>query len=78
MFEAILNHYSDRNITIAKKTSNHNHIIKLLVSEMPGNLKINLVNSEERNRTVLIMTTHLGYLEMIEILLRHSGINVDL
>ena len=78
LFEAILGHHSGGNATIAKKASNHSHIVELLVSEMPGDLEINLVNSKERNRTGLMMAAHLGHLEMVEILLRHPGINVDL
>ena len=78
LFEAILGHHSGRNATIAKKVSNHNQVVELLVSEMPGDLEINLVNSKERNRTVLMTAAHLGHLETVEILLRHQGINVDL
>lgn len=78
LFEAILGHHSGRNVTIAKKVSNHNQIVELLVKEMPGDLDINIVNSEERNRTVLMTAAHLGHLEMVETLLHHQSINVDL
>ena len=78
LFEAILGHHSGGNARMTKKASKHSEIIELLVSEMPGDLDINLVNRQERNRTALMMVAHLGHLEMAKILLRHEGINVDL
>lgn len=78
LFEAILGHHSGGNATVTKKASKHNQIVELLVKEMPGDLDINLVNSQERNRTALMTAAYLGHFEMVEILLRHQGINVDL
>lgn len=78
LFEAILGHHSGGNATIAKKASKHNQIVELLVNEMSEDLDINLVNSQEHNRTVLMTAARLGHFEMVEILLRHQGINVDL
>ncbi len=78
LFEAILGHHSGGNATITKKASKHNQIVELLVKEMPGDLDINLVNSQERNRTALMTAAYLGHFEMVEILLHHQGINVDL
>ena len=77
LLEAILDH-GGGNATIAKKASKHNQIVELLVNEMSGDLDINLVNSQERNRTALMTAAHLGHFEMVEILLRHQSINVDL
>lgn len=78
LFEAILGHHSGGNATIAKKASKHNQVVELLVNEMSADLDINLVNSQERNRTALMTATRLGHFEMVEMLLRHQGINVDL
>ena len=78
LFEAILGHHSGGNATIAKKASKHNQVVELLVNEMPADLDINLVNSQERNRTALMTATRLGHFEMVEVLLNHQGINVDL
>ena len=78
LFEAILGHHSSGNATIAKKASKHNQVVELLVKENAGDLDINLVNSQERNRTALMTAAYLGHLKMIEILLGHQSINVDL
>ena len=78
LFEAILGQYSGGNAKVAKKASKHNEIVELLVMEMPGDLDINLVNSKERNRTALMTTARLGHFDMVEILLRHEGTDVDL
>ena len=78
LFEAVLGHHSGGDATIAKKASKHNRIVELLVEEMPGDLDINLANSQERNRTALMTAAYLGHCEIVEILLRHQGINVDL
>ena len=78
LFEAILGHDSGGNATIAQKASKHNQVVELLVNEMSADLDINLVNSQERNRTALMTAARLGHFEMVDILLRHEGINVDL
>ena len=78
LFEAILGHHSGGNASVAKKASKHNQLVEVLLNEMPGDLDINLVNDQERNRTALMTAAHLGHFEMVEILLCHQSINVDL
>lgn len=73
-----MSHYSSGNVTIAKKASKRNQLVELLVNEMSADLDIDLINSQKRSRTALIMAARLGHFEMVEILLRRQGINVDL
>ena len=78
LFEAILGHHSGGNPRPAKKASKHNEIVEILVNEMPGDLDINFVNTHERKRTALMTAAHLGHVDMVDILLGHQDINVDL
>ena len=78
LFEAILGHHTSNNTSASKEPSKHGKVVKLLVCEMPRDLNISMVDVQEFNRTALMLAARLGHLEMIEILLQHPGINVDL
>ena len=78
LFEAILGHHAGSNIRVSKEPSRHRKVIELLVGDMPRDLDINLIHVQEFNRSALMLAAHLGHLEMIETLLKHPGINVDL
>lgn len=78
LFEAILGHHNGGNATTAEKASKYIQIVELLVKEMPGDLEINHLNSWERNRTALMTAAYLGHCEIVEILLHHQGISLNL
>ena len=78
LFEAILGHHTNSGFRSLQRPSNRGRIVELLVCEMPGDLDINFVHGQEFNRTALMLAARLGHLEMIQIMLKHPSINVDL
>ena len=78
LFEAILGHHSGNKTSLFEKHSKHVEVVEILVSEMPQDLNINVVHDQEFDRTALMLAARLGYLEMIEILLKHQEVNVNL
>jgi len=78
LFEAILGHHSSNPSSPPAKVSKHSEVVELLVCEMPRDLIINMTHGQEFDRTALMIAAHLGHLEMIEILLKHQDVNVDL
>ena len=78
LFEAILGHHTTSNSRSSQGPSNHSMIIELLVCEVPGDLDVNFAHSQEFNRTALMLAARLGHTEMVEILLKHPSINVNL
>lgn len=78
LFEAILGHHAGSNAGASKKPSRHCQVVELLVCEMPRDLDINKVNVQAFDRTALMLAARLGHLEMVQILLKHGDINVDL
>lgn len=78
LFEAILGHHTSHPSTATGKRSKHGEVVEILVCEMPRDLIINMRHSQEFDRTALMLAARLGHLDMIEILLKHEGVSVDL
>ena len=78
LFEAILGHHSSHKISFSETHSKHGEVVDILVCEMSQDLDINMTHSQERDRTALILAANLGHLEMIETLLKHQDVKLDL
>jgi len=63
---------------LSGKHSKHGEVVELLVCEMPRDLIINMTHGQEFDRTALMLAARLGHLEMINTLLRHEDVDVDL
>lgn len=77
LFEAILGHHSRSGAKTSGALSRHAKVVELLVLEMPGDLDVNMTHSQEHDRTALMLAAKEGHLEMIEILLKHPSIGID-
>ena len=77
LFEAILGHHSRSGGKTSGALSRHAKVVELLVLEMPGDLDINMTHSQDHYRTALMLAAQKGHLEMIEILLKHPSIGID-
>ncbi|CAF9939508.1 hypothetical protein IMSHALPRED_001530 [Imshaugia aleurites] len=77
LFEAILGHQSRSNAKTST-ISRHAKVVELLAEEMPRDLDINMRHSEERDRTALMLVAQRGQLDMIDILLKHQGVGIDM
>ena len=53
-------------------------MVELLACELPRDLNINETHVQEFNRTALMLAAHSGHANIIEILLRHQDINLDM
>ena len=78
LFEAILGHHSRSGAKTSGALSRHAKVVELLVLEMPGDLDINMTHSQDHDRTALMLAAQKGHLEMIEILLKHPSISIDM
>ena len=78
LFEAILGHHSRSGAKKSGALSRHAKVVELLVLEMPGDLDINMTHSQDHDRTALMLAAQKGHLEMIEILLKHPSIGIDM
>ncbi|KAM0798970.1 ankyrin repeat-containing domain protein [Usnea florida] len=78
LFEAILGHHSRSGAKMSGALSRHAKVVELLVLEMPGDLDINMTHSQDHDRTALMLAAQKGHLEMIEILLKHPSIGIDM
>lgn len=78
LFEAILGHHSHSSAKTSFALSRHAKVVEVLVDEMPGDLDINMTHSQERDRTALMLAAQRGQLEMIEILLKHQNVGIDM
>ena len=77
LFEAILGHHSRSGAKTSGTLSRHAKVVELLVLKTPGDLDINMTHSQAHDRTALMLAAHKGHLEMIEILLKHPSIRID-
>ena len=77
LFEAILGHHSRSGAKTSGALSRHAKVVELLVLEMPGDLDINMTHSQDHDRTALMLAAQKGHLEMIDILLKHPSIGID-
>ena len=78
LFEAILGRHSSSNPMSSREPSEHSKIVELLVCELPGDLDVNTVHSQEFDRTALLLAARLGHVGLVRILLRNQAINLDL
>ena len=78
LFEAILGHHSRSGVKTSGALSRHAKVVELLVLEMPGDLDINMTHSQDHGRTALMLAAQKGHLEMIDILLKHPSIGIDM
>ena len=78
LFEAILGHHSSNQIRYSERNSKHAEVVEILVCEMPQDLEINMIHSQEYDRTALMLAARLGHLEMIQTLLKHPNIDINL
>ena len=78
LFEAVLGHHTGGIVRPATKPSKHSEVVKLLVATTPQDLDVNTVHKQEFNRTALMLAARLGDLEIIQILLNHQDIKIDL
>ena len=77
-FEAIAGHPVTSNSVPLKRISNHYKVVKLLVCAFSEDLDINVVHSQDFNRTALMLAARSGLVDLVEILLQHPEINVNL
>ena len=77
LFEAIMGYHGRSSSKSSSVPSRHGIVVKILASEMPGDFDINMIHSQEHDRTALMLAAQRGHLEMIEILLKHQSINID-
>ncbi len=78
LFEAILGHHSRRTAKMSFALSRHTKVVEVLAHEMPEDLDINMRHSQERDRTALMLAAQRGQLEVIEILLKHQSVDIDM
>ena len=78
LFEAILGHHSRSGAKTSGALSRHAKVVELLVLEMPGDLDINVTHSQEHDRTALMLAAQKGHLEIVEMLLKHPSIGIDM
>ena len=78
LFEAILGHHSRSGAKTSGALSRHAKVVELLVLKMPGDLDINMTHSQDHDRTALMLAAQKGHFEMIEILLKHTSIGINM
>ena len=78
LFEAILGHHGRSSAETSGALSRHAKVVELLGLAIPGDIDINMTHSQEHDRTALMLAAQRGHLEMIEILLKHQSIRIDM
>ena len=56
---------------------NHTEVVQMLISRETPVLDINAVNPKEFNRTSLMLAAHLGYTEIVKLLMQHSDVDLN-
>lgn len=81
LFEAISGQINRRQTRVLEEKADrndHEKVVELLVSEMPGDLDINTTNDQEFDRTALMLAARGGNLKIVKTLIAHHDIDLDL
>ena len=78
LFEAVLGHHSSHKTSLLETHSKHGEVVDILVCEMAQDLDINMTHNQERDRTALMLAANLGHLGMVETMLKHPDVKLDL